>query len=193
MEYALSKARIGGGGFILIKDLKLSSAESSVPSKLSVSGACVARLFQPSSWSGATKVWKDICVAEHNFLNKGTSRAARLQMWAAFDDIQSYFKALTLSVNERRAFRGKVENFRRLYVRCFGEGHVTHYVHVLVKHCIWFIENYGSLAVWSCQGMEKMHYAAKSAFQRHTQHGGGTGRVSPIVQTYEWWYKGIQH
>jgi hypothetical protein len=33
MEYALLKASIGGGGFILTKDLKLFGAESSVPSK----------------------------------------------------------------------------------------------------------------------------------------------------------------
>jgi hypothetical protein len=31
--------------------------------------------------------------------------------------------------------------------------------------------------------MEKTHYTAKSAFQRHTQHGGGIGRINPIVQT----------
>jgi hypothetical protein len=55
--------------------------------KLSVNGACVAHLFQPSSWSEATKVWKNICRAEHNFLNEGTFRAAQLQMWAAFEDI----------------------------------------------------------------------------------------------------------
>lgn len=65
--------------------------------------------------------------------------------------------------------------------------------HVLVKHGPWFVENYGSLSVWSCQGMEKSHHAAKAATQGHTQHGGTAARTSVIVQQYEWWYRCIQH
>jgi hypothetical protein len=41
--------------------------------------------------------------------------------------------------------------------------------------------------------MEKSHYAAKAANQRHTQHGGGRARKSCILQQYEHWYRNIQH
>lgn len=41
--------------------------------------------------------------------------------------------------------------------------------------------------------MEKSHYAAKAANQRHTQHGGGRARKSCILQQYEHWYRVIQH
>lgn len=41
--------------------------------------------------------------------------------------------------------------------------------------------------------MEKSHHAAKAANQRHTQHGGGRGRKSCILQQYEHWYRNIQH
>jgi len=65
--------------------------------------------------------------------------------------------------------------------------------HNIVKHAPYFVETYGSLSVWNCQGMEKSHYAAKAANQRHTQHGGGRARKSCILQQYEHWYRNIQH
>lgn len=65
--------------------------------------------------------------------------------------------------------------------------------HVFVKHAAWFVSEYGSLSVWSCQGMEYSHYAAKSAYQRHTQHEGGKSKKSPLIQTYQHWYRIIQH
>lgn len=54
--------------------------------------------------------------------------------------------------------------------------------HVLIKHGPWFVEEYGSLSIWSCQGMEKSHHAAKAATQAHTQHGGTGNRTSIIIQ-----------
>lgn len=41
--------------------------------------------------------------------------------------------------------------------------------------------------------MEKSHASAKSAYQRHTQHGGTKQRISPIVQTFQHWYRIVQH
>lgn len=41
--------------------------------------------------------------------------------------------------------------------------------------------------------MEYSHYAAKAAYQRHTQHGGGKSKKSPLEQTYQHWYRIIQH
>ena len=41
--------------------------------------------------------------------------------------------------------------------------------------------------------MEYSHYATKVAYQRHTQHGGGRTKKSPLVQTYQCWYRIIQH
>lgn len=65
--------------------------------------------------------------------------------------------------------------------------------HVIVKHSAWFVAKYGSLALWSTQGMEKTHYATKTAYVKHTQHFGTNQRHSPIVQQFEWWYRTIQH
>lgn len=52
---------------------------------------------------------------------------------------------------------------------------------------------YGSLAVWSTQGMEKSHYVAKTSFVKHSQHNGTSLRHSAIVQSFQWWYRVIQH
>lgn len=41
--------------------------------------------------------------------------------------------------------------------------------------------------------MEYSHYVAKIADQRHTQHGGRRTNKSPLVQTYQHWYRIIQN
>lgn len=64
--------------------------------------------------------------------------------------------------------------------------------HVLVRHCPWFIDQWGSLSIWSCQAMEKSHHEAKAAYQRHTQHSGAHGK-SALLQTFEHWYRIIGH
>jgi len=65
--------------------------------------------------------------------------------------------------------------------------------HVIVKHFAWFVAKYGSFALWSTQGMEKIHYAAKTAYVKYTQHFGINQRHFPIMQQFEWWYHTIQH
>lgn len=41
--------------------------------------------------------------------------------------------------------------------------------------------------------MEYSHHAAKSAYHKHTQHGGSENKKSPLLQTYEHWFRIIQH
>jgi hypothetical protein len=65
--------------------------------------------------------------------------------------------------------------------------------HVFIRHAPWFVQEYGSLAVWNNQRMEKSHHAAKSNLQHHTQHGGTEKKTSAIVQHYQHWFKNIQH
>jgi hypothetical protein len=65
--------------------------------------------------------------------------------------------------------------------------------HILVRHAPFFVEKYGSLAVWSCQGMEDSHHAAKIAYQRHMQHSGGRKKKSLLVQLFQHWYRIVAH
>ena len=65
--------------------------------------------------------------------------------------------------------------------------------HVIVRHAIFFLEKYGSLAVWSCQGMENSHHAAKTTYSGHTQHSGGKLKKSPLLQTFQHWFRIVGH
>jgi hypothetical protein len=58
--------------------------------------------------------------------------------------------------------------------------------HVLVKYALWFVGEYRSLSVYSCQKKEKSHYAAKAAYQAHTQHVGTKNKTSAILQLYKY-------
>jgi len=37
--------------------------------------------------------------------------------------------------------------------------------------------------------MEALHHATKAAYHRYTQHGGGRYERSPLLQTFEHWYR----
>ena len=66
--------------------------------------------------------------------------------------------------------------------------------HVIVRHAIFFLEKYGSLAVWSCQGMENSHHAAKTTYSGHTQHSGGKlKKKNPLLQTFQHWFRIVGH
>lgn len=41
--------------------------------------------------------------------------------------------------------------------------------------------------------MEASHHAAKTAYQRHTQHSRGKNKKSPLIQTYQHWYRIVAH
>jgi hypothetical protein len=230
----LSTVGVYGGNISIIKDQKRSGANNSVAAKPSLNGATAMKLFKESAWSGQDKAWKDVVRSENNQVANGAGYLARVEMWQALEDIIPYLTGLVLKEGQSAAdFRTKVQKWGKLFIRCFGEEHVTHYVvsiplldsiiflnascflnmdasiandynweyilgfnslqHILVKHAPWFVGEYGSLNVWSCQGMEKSHYAAKAAYQALTQHGGTRNKTSAILQLYEHWYRNIQH
>lgn len=61
--------------------------------------------------------------------------------------------------------------------------------HIIYNHLPWFTKKYGSLSIWSTQGMEKSHYQARGAFFRHTRHGGGRIRANSLKEVFEWFYR----
>jgi hypothetical protein len=210
MEKSLSAIGVHGGNVQICVDPQLSRAHNSIPRKPSLNGIVANRLFQSSTWSGKDRIWKDVCKSEHNFMEQGRSRIARVDMWKAFEDIQPYLIGLILTLEQRSSFKEKVEAFGRLYIASFGKEHITHYMvscfihcfilltyisfkleihvsfsstclapcilhtstnilqwmqHNIVRHVLYFVEMYSSLSLWSCQGMEKSHHAAKMANQ----------------------------
>ena len=61
--------------------------------------------------------------------------------------------------------------------------------HILYAHGPWFVKQYGPLAIWNTQGMEKSHYRAKAAYFKNSRHGGGTTRSNALHEMFDWFYR----
>ena len=61
--------------------------------------------------------------------------------------------------------------------------------HILYAHGAYFMNKFGSLDIWSTQGMEKYHYRAKGVYFKNTRHGGGgLVRSSYLREMFDWFY-----
>jgi hypothetical protein len=129
MEESLSSAGVHGGHVRIFKDSNLSGSTGSVPNRPSMNGAHVARLFKKSSYSNNDKVWMDVCTANHHTGADG--KLSWMRMWKAYEDLQPYLTGLTLTDEQRNAFKGKIETWGKFYIQAFGEHHVTHYMVIL--------------------------------------------------------------
>ena len=61
--------------------------------------------------------------------------------------------------------------------------------HILYAHAGYFLDEYGSLALWSTQGMERSHYQAKGSYFKNTQHGGGGKKSNALHEMFNWFYQ----
>ena len=61
--------------------------------------------------------------------------------------------------------------------------------HILYAHAAYFMNEYGSLDMWSTQGMEKSHYRAKGVYFKNTRHGGGKTRSNYLIEMFNWFYR----
>jgi len=66
MEKTLSAAGLHGGNVRIMKDPTLSGSDSNIPIKPSLNGVTAVRMFQPSTWLGQDRVWKDVLQSENN-------------------------------------------------------------------------------------------------------------------------------
>lgn len=61
--------------------------------------------------------------------------------------------------------------------------------HILYAHGAYFMNRFGSLDIWSTQGMEKSHYRAKGVYFKNTRHGGGLVRSNYLKEMFDWFYR----
>ena len=61
--------------------------------------------------------------------------------------------------------------------------------HILFAHGGWFMNKYGSLEMWSTQGMEKSHYRARGVFFKHTGHGSGKICSIYLKEMFNWFFR----
>ena len=100
-------------------------------------------------------------------------KVKEMAVWKGLDKVVPFLRGETYTPGDERVFRDAINEFSAAFVACWGEEHVTHYIHILYAHGPWFILEYGSLGVWQCQGMEKSHWRARGNYQKHTSHDGG--------------------
>lgn len=51
------------------------------------------------------------------------------------------------------------------------------------------MDKYGSLEIWSTQGMEKSHYRARGVYFKNTRHGGGKVRSNYLEEMFNWFFR----
>jgi hypothetical protein len=61
--------------------------------------------------------------------------------------------------------------------------------HILFAHGAYFMDKYGSLEIWSTQGMEKSHYRARGVYFKNTRHGGGRVRSYYLEEMFNWFFR----
>ena len=117
-----------GSNVKILKDRELSGKNNNVPNKPSLNGAQSARLFKPSNLVGSIKLWRDLIVAMKITRDNGNTRRSHIQLWVAFEKLLPFFTSLSLSQEERSSFQPLVHDWGKIFVKVFGESHVTHYI-----------------------------------------------------------------
>ena len=107
--------------------------------------------------------------------DKGPELKKFVDVWKTFDEVAPFLRGEEYEEGDADRFRVAINNFTKAFVACWGEEHVTHYIHILYAHGPWMLREHGSLGVWQCQGMEKSHWRARGNYQKHTSHDGGQG------------------
>ena len=78
-------------------------------------------------------------------------------------------------LNEKKidTLKESIDKFTKNMIDAWGKAHITHYMHILYAHGSFFLDEYGSLALSSNQGMEQSCYQAKATYFKNVCHGGG--------------------
>lgn len=136
MERVISETGAHGGNVVIFKDQELSGKSNNVPNKPSFSGAHALKLFKedPQSISVPPKKrFVDVVNAEKNNLRRGQAKRDKIEMWRALDAVRPYLTGLRLIEGQSSEdFKEKVDIWGHLYLKCFGEYQVTHY---MVSYC----------------------------------------------------------
>ena len=63
--------------------------------------------------------------------------------------------------------------------------------HILNAHAAYILDEYGSLGLWSTQGMERSHYQEKAMYFKNTQHGGVITKSNALHEMFKWFYRSL--
>lgn len=132
MEKIISQTSAHWGNVIIFKDKELSRKSNNVPNKPSFSCAHALKLFKEdpdSTTVPSKKRYLDVVIAKRNNLRRGQAKREKIEMWQALDALRPYFTGLQLTKYQSvEDFKVKVDAWGHLYLKCFGEYQVIHYM-----------------------------------------------------------------
>ena len=72
-------------------------------------------------------------------------------VWETWEQVVPFLRGELYEVGDETRFKTAINKFTKAFIACWGEGHVTHYMHILHAHGPWLIKTHGSLlaTTWS--------------------------------------------
>ena len=202
----------------LTKDHKNPNSMQDNPNKVCIRGSKARHLLlnHTSSMSHTKfQIWKKVCDVTTYRGNVARLGIKRARVWESYDGMVKLLKKLFLQEDKVEEFKQAIQNFTAAMVDAWEKTHITHYMvrtnyprvtigciiliefalfclqHILYAHGPYFVEEYGSLALWRNQGMERSHYQAKAAYFKNTQHSGGKDQSNALHEMFNWFYQAL--
>ena len=114
------------------------------------------------------KVFDKINIVE---LFPNLPQAEKVQrLWMTFFEIYSVLREKKLNNEKVQEFEKSVKDWLILFLSVYQTKHVTPYIHTLVAHIPEFLKLYGSVALFSQQGLEKLNDLLTNNYFRGTNH-----------------------
>ena len=107
------------------------------------------------------------------------------QLWENLKDSLIYkvlWSSKKLDKPEIKDFTTKAKSWIMLFTDTYQTRHVTPYMHVLVAHIPTFLEKFGSLAIYSQQGLEKLNDEITKAYFKSTNHHNKTAMIQIMLK-----------
>ena len=105
------------------------------------------------------------------------------QLW---ENLQGIYKILwsfkKLDKPEIKDFTKKTKSWISLFTDTYQTCHVTPYMHVLVEYIPTFLEKFGSLTIYSQQGLEKLNDEITKAYFKSTNHHNKTAMFQIMLK-----------
>lgn len=163
--------------------------------------------------------WRILHNAIKDHADGGRARTRKAEVWNALDEVFNLCDKKTWEDNNTVQLKKAILKFGQAMTDGWSTNNITHYMvsmvyymlssvcficiqkltmmkfqmkqHILYNHLPWFAKQYGAPGIWSTQGLEKSHYQARTAFFKHTRHGGGRERANSLREVFEWFYRRI--
>ena len=93
------------------------------------------------------------------------------ELWSKFWEITESLSAASSEINKEQIHQ-KSKSFLDLFLNLYQTKHVTPYMHALTWHVPEFIELYGTISIFTQQGLEKLNDKTTKDFFRSTNQRG---------------------